>query len=134
MTIGEQIRALRKKANQTQKDLSNATGLAVNTISRYESGERTPTIDVIAKIAAALSVSVPDLLSGVDSAVINFSEQADREYEKLKSPLNLRLYKEQLLIAFEKLNAFGKKTAMKRVEELTEIERYTRPDEEPPQK
>lgn len=131
MTIGEKIRKARKAAKMSQKDISARTGFAVNTISRYENGERIPNIEDIAKFSAALSVSVPDLLSEVDSVVVNLHEQAEREKHDIRSPINLRLYREQMLQAYEQLNAIGKKTAMERIIELSEIERYTAPD--PPQ-
>ena len=128
MTIGERIQTLRKERNITQKQLSEMIGKGFSTVQKYEINAIQPPIDIIAKIAAALSVSVPDLLSGVDSVVVNLHEQAEREKRDIRSPINLRLYREQMLQAYEQLNAIGKKTAMERIIELSEIERYTAPD------
>ena len=55
MTIGEQIRASRKKAKMTQKQLGEACGIAEPTIRRYELGKLNPKVETIQKIAKALN-------------------------------------------------------------------------------
>lgn len=50
----KRIRIFRKK---TQVELANRVGLTGNRIIRYESGDRTPKIDIIKKIADALHVN-----------------------------------------------------------------------------
>lgn len=56
MNISEKLKAERKKAQLTQAQLAERLGVAMNTISRYESGERRPSIEVIQQIASALNV------------------------------------------------------------------------------
>jgi DNA-binding XRE family transcriptional regulator len=56
LSLGEKIKAARKGAGMTQQQLSEKVGLAMNSISRYESGERFPDIYVLQKIATALNV------------------------------------------------------------------------------
>lgn len=52
--IGKNIAEARKNASITQKELSEATGIHQETLSRIESGRVNPTVDTLEKIAAAL--------------------------------------------------------------------------------
>lgn len=52
----------------SQLDLSNVSGVAAAQISRYEQGTNTPRPQVIARLANALGVSFPWLLSGAGGA------------------------------------------------------------------
>lgn len=56
MSIGEQIKAIRKQKGLTQKQLAELTGLLEPTIRKYESGQRIPKSDNLIKIASALGV------------------------------------------------------------------------------
>ena len=101
---------------KTQKELADSVGIAMNTISRYETGERAPSWDSITQIAGALGLTAAELLTGVDeyekNAVSDF-EEADALHARLIS-------------AFERLNDNGQNVAVERVEELAEMEKYTR--------
>ncbi|KRM54596.1 helix-turn-helix domain-containing protein [Lacticaseibacillus sharpeae] len=59
--LGPTIRALRKEKGLTQKDLSNLTGIAQNTISNHENQNRSLDENDIRIYANALSVQVQDL-------------------------------------------------------------------------
>lgn len=52
----------RKAQGLTQQELALAVGVAYVSIGRYERGERVPDIETAAKIAAALSCTVDDLI------------------------------------------------------------------------
>lgn len=56
------LRDYRHLAKLTLKELANKAGISYSSIFRYESGERVPTLDVAAKLAAALNCSVDDLI------------------------------------------------------------------------
>ena len=64
--IGKRIRFIRKKRGMTMKYLGRAAGLLENSadirIAQYESGTRTPKVDLLRKIADVLDVS-PDTLA-----------------------------------------------------------------------
>ena len=62
MTIGRHIQAARKKAKFTQKELAEACGLATGTIQQYELGKRQPRLGQLQAIAAALGISVSELV------------------------------------------------------------------------
>lgn len=58
MTIGENIRAIRKEKGLTQKELGRLCGIAEITIRQYESEKYQPKIETIEKIAQALGVPI----------------------------------------------------------------------------
>lgn len=63
MNIGDKITALRKQKNLSQTDLGKAAGVSREIIGRYERNEVLPSIEVAAKIADVLEVSL-DYLAG----------------------------------------------------------------------
>lgn len=78
MTIGIKIKELRKRKGITQKELAEELNITDSAITRYESGKREPNIDMINKIAAALGVSINELL--LDS-VVNLSDMTKEDKE-----------------------------------------------------
>ena len=64
MTVGECIKAARKKAGMTQKELADKLGIPYQGISQYERGIRNPKIATVKKIAEALQVSPSELIPG----------------------------------------------------------------------
>lgn len=63
MNIGDKISALRKEKNLSQTDLGKAASVSREIIGRYERNEVLPSIEVAAKIADVLEVSL-DYLAG----------------------------------------------------------------------
>ena len=63
MNLGDKIIALRKQKNISQTDLPKAVGVSREIIGRYERGDALPSIEVAAKIADVLEVSL-DYLAG----------------------------------------------------------------------
>ena len=61
------IKELRLDKKLTQEELGNALGLAKNTISQYETGERTPSVKVFKDMAAFFGVTVNDLIYDDDN-------------------------------------------------------------------
>ena len=61
---GEIIRAKRKERDMTQVELAFRAGINPATLSQLETGVRTPTMATVEKIAAALNMTVSELLSG----------------------------------------------------------------------
>lgn len=58
MTIGQNIRTLRKQKNMTQIQLCRRCGLSQGQLSQYENDKHTPPIEYLGKIADVLGVSV----------------------------------------------------------------------------
>lgn len=63
MNIGDKIIALRKQKSISQTDLAKAVGVSREIIGRYERNDALPSIEVAAKIADVLEVSL-DYLAG----------------------------------------------------------------------
>ena len=56
------IKEIRKKKGMTAAELARLVNTTPVSISRYETGKRTPTINKAAEIAAALGVTVDELI------------------------------------------------------------------------
>ena len=61
MTIGQRIRAARKKAGMTQRQLADKLGIPYQSIGQWENDQRNPKITTLQRIAGALGVHVFDL-------------------------------------------------------------------------
>lgn len=57
---------MRKERSLTQDTLAERVGVHVSQIRRYEGGSSTPTLDVLRKLAIALSVSADTLVFDTD--------------------------------------------------------------------
>ena len=62
MDFGKRLAALRKVRTMTQQALADQVGCHVTMIRRYEVNETQPTLEVIRKLARALSVSADALV------------------------------------------------------------------------
>jgi transcriptional regulator with XRE-family HTH domain len=71
MTFGERIIILRKQLKLSQDDLAKKIGTSAPIIGRYERNEIKPSIEVAAKIADELGVTVDYLLGGSDKMVLD---------------------------------------------------------------
>lgn len=115
MTTGELIKAARKKAGMTQKELGAKIGVAYQTIAQWENDLRNPKLDTLQRIASALGIPVQDLISDW--------EAVDKEEFK-----RVFIYgegiKDRIDAALDRLNDEGQEKAAERVEELTEIPKY----------
>lgn len=62
MSIGENIKRLRKEKNITQKELGERMGgISQQQIGQWENGNKYPKLETIRKIAAALQVTIGEL-------------------------------------------------------------------------
>ncbi|MFF5591807.1 helix-turn-helix domain-containing protein [Streptomyces althioticus] len=60
--VGPRLRRIRKKREVTLAALAEATGISVSTLSRLESGQRKPGLDLLLPIAQAHQVSLDELV------------------------------------------------------------------------
>jgi transcriptional regulator with XRE-family HTH domain len=60
--VGPRLRALRQERGTTLADLSEATGISVSTLSRLESGQRRPTLELLLPLARAHQVALDELV------------------------------------------------------------------------
>jgi transcriptional regulator with XRE-family HTH domain len=61
-TVGPRLRALRREREMTLTGLSAATGISVSTLSRLESGDRRPTLELLLPLARAHGVTLDELV------------------------------------------------------------------------
>lgn len=57
MELGDRVRDTRKDQGKTQSELARELGTSQSAISQIEAGERSPTYDMIRRLAEALSVA-----------------------------------------------------------------------------
>lgn len=62
MKFSDNITEFRNRNNLTRKQMADTLGISLSTYTNYEAGNRSPNIDMLPKIAAALHVSIDDLL------------------------------------------------------------------------
>jgi len=90
MTLGEHISQLRKRKKLSQSDLGKKIGTSGDIIGRYERDEVKPSIEVAAKIADELEVSLDFLIGKTEVEVdgkllkrvieVQQMEEEDREH------------------------------------------------------
>jgi len=61
-TVGPRLRALRQERGATLAQLSETTGISVSTLSRLESGQRRPTLELLLLLARAHQVPLDELV------------------------------------------------------------------------
>ncbi|RCG28648.1 XRE family transcriptional regulator [Sphaerisporangium album] len=60
--VGPRLRALRRERDVTLAQLSQATGISLSTLSRLESGQRKPTLELLLPLAKAHGVRLDELV------------------------------------------------------------------------
>lgn len=64
MDFAQRLAAFRKERGLTQQALADRAAVHLTQINRYESGDSQPTLDVIRRLAIALTVSADELIFG----------------------------------------------------------------------
>ncbi|MEU4569293.1 XRE family transcriptional regulator [Micromonospora sp. NPDC023956] len=66
--VGARLRALRTRRGTTLTQLAQTTGISVSTLSRLESGQRRPTLELLLPLARAHQVPLDDLVGAAPTA------------------------------------------------------------------
>ena len=82
------IKSIREKKRISQKQLAAAIGTSQSAIAEYESGQKTPKLETLSRIAAALDTSVLSLLPSEISEGSIIPSPEDRELLEAVSDLN----------------------------------------------
>src|SRR5215217_6963857 len=61
-TLGPRLRTLRKEREATLTEIADETGISVSTLSRLESGERRPTLELLLPLARVYGVTLDELV------------------------------------------------------------------------
>ena len=78
--IAPRLRHARQKKDVTLDDLAKLTGISKSTLSRLESGQRKPSLELLLPVVAALSMSLDEIVTSpriVDPRVPQKSTRAD---------------------------------------------------------
>jgi transcriptional regulator with XRE-family HTH domain len=67
--LGDEIRKVRLAANLTQEDLAFEAGISRNYVSLLELNQKSPTVDVLFRIARALGIRASNLIAAVEKNV-----------------------------------------------------------------
>ncbi|HST63735.1 MAG TPA: helix-turn-helix domain-containing protein, partial [Mycobacteriales bacterium] len=65
--VGPRLRALRRDRGGTLAQLSETTGISVSTLSRLESGQRKPTLELLLPLARAYRVPLDELVGAPET-------------------------------------------------------------------
>lgn len=137
MTIGEQIKKNRQEKGLSQKALGQLLGVSQQMVGQYESPNANLKLGTLQKIAIALDIDINNLLNSTleDSPVYralkrNNSLDSDFAHDFLNRILTERIDWQpidiEMIKIFKTLNETGQTKAIERIEELTEIPRYTK--------
>lgn len=91
--VCEKIKYLRKASGLTQSDLAKELGVSYPTISNYETGSRTGTIENLVKIADYFNISLDWLLGRDTSKDISPTSSS---LEELRKQLKIEKLKKEL--------------------------------------
>ncbi|BES85060.1 hypothetical protein PEC302107_40820 [Pectobacterium araliae] len=113
MNFSQRIVALRKQRGLTQQGLSDATGIHVQQIKRYEAGSSLPTADALKKLAIVLHVTADFLLfepgerEPEDDMKLRFEAVAamsEEDREVAKAVLDAMIVKSQVTQAVDRVS------------------------------
>lgn len=79
VNFGDKLRALRTEAGMTQTDLAKRLNITKSVISYYELQERTPSPDVLIRLADIFHVSTDYLLGINHKKMIDVSDLSDED-------------------------------------------------------
>ena len=128
MQIGNQIRKYRIEKGLTQKEMAKLIGIPYSTYSNYENNNREPSLEQLRKIADALEIDTAMLMNVAPLLNVRDDGSLLETLAPKETTPTKNIQENKLLSDFRQLNRFGQMEAVKRIEELTEIPRYTAPD------
>lgn len=125
MTVGENIKRIRKEKGLTQKKLGELCGINEVQVRQYELGKANPKIETLMKIAKALNVPINELNETITIDELN-EELRDIIYYKLYcSEVKVRnLCTKEIINILDQLNTAGMTELIKYAYSLRDDELY----------
>lgn len=121
MSLTDKLNEFLKEKNITKSQLSKESGVPYTTIDGfYKKGTDNVKLSTLKKLADYFKCSLDYLVD--DKIEISNSEEENKETNQNEDAISIEEHK--LLKNFNKLNKTGKDEAIKRVEELTYINKY----------
>ncbi len=90
MLIGYRVKEARKKKGLTQEQVGNELGVTKVSVSGYENGTRTPTLETFLDLIYLLELPV-DYALGMETSVVN---EEDVPYKKKISEIDFQILEE----------------------------------------
>jgi len=123
MTVGENIKFLRKKAEFTQQELAKRANISRSYLADIERDRYNPSVDTIKAIAKALNVPVSSIVEERQKS--NHDLQMPKLTEKDEKDIAKRMEKlKEDLINEEGLSFYGEPMSEEAVESLLEAMEY----------
>lgn len=74
--LGQALRQLRVERGIRQRDLATRAGLSESMLSRYESGQRLPTVKVLSEVLSALDVDFDELVFQARAQILDHAVES----------------------------------------------------------
>jgi transcriptional regulator with XRE-family HTH domain len=88
--VGPRLRALRLERGATLADLARSTGISVSTLSRLESGQRKPTLELLLPLARAHQVALDELVDAPETGDPRVRAKPIKRHGRTYIPLTRR--------------------------------------------
>ncbi len=88
--VGPRLRSLRQQRNLTLAELAGITGISVSTLSRLESGQRRPNLELLLPLARAHRVPLDELVGAPATGDPRIHPQPIRRFGMVMLPLSRR--------------------------------------------
>ena len=92
--LGKKLKDLRNKYRLTQTELASQIGVTKSTVAAYENDSRTPSYEVLIKLADVFKVSIDSLLSNRSEAILDVAGLSTEQLQII----------ENLVVQFRKSN------------------------------
>lgn len=125
MNNAGKIKKLRKEFKLSQKELADMVGVSQAAVYYWEQNERKPKVEQIIRLAEIFGVPLEYFNCYTTSVTGDPSGSYTETFVMDCNLKNLDADSQAILFDFNLLNELGKEEAKKRVQELTEIPRYT---------
>lgn len=111
----------------TRQELANALGISLTTVTKFCTGQAAPRLETLQQIAVCLNIKLTDLLGNnfeIKQGSGHIYDAETQSYKPYTGEYIDLTDRAKLIDTYDNLNDLGKKEALKRVEELTEIKKY----------
>lgn len=125
------LKKIRTEKGLSQNDLAKKVGLSQQAVALIESGRRKLELNMFISMLNSMNLTSTEMNAIMDALVSNESIEETMQKIADDSKIELEYQKATLNAYFNRLNKTGKKEAVKRIGELTEIKKYTEPDNTP---
>ena len=81
MELGKALELMREQKGINATDLAKTIGMSKSAVCRYESGEITPSLDALSKIAKALGVKVCEIIAKAEGVSLEMRYETEQQVQ-----------------------------------------------------